>query len=224
MVTALCQARLMKLAAAFMPAAAALAGCGGGKTAAPRAVVGVPVAFEATIDRSCEYSQIFNICGAAVFGVGVPAGTTLAGQFTLDSLSTPVVQVDVPGTRTVRYKGVVAEVTISGLTLSDNDPNSSYVEVDVTPASERYTVIVANGFRTGTLAGVSVDFAEIDLEIAPSRYPDARPPRTAAAFQGLFGLHGSPAIYLKHHADPRLTYLGGLAPGPRLEGRITAIR
>jgi hypothetical protein len=205
---------------------ATLLSCAGSKDVSapsPSSIVGVAMAFSGTFSSSCDVIS-FQSCEPGPFGTGVAPGTPVTGTFTLDSTSEAQVILQTENYVAVRYTGVLVEVTLKGVTLTSNDPTSSYVEIYATPTYERYTITVPDGFRGGTVAGLSIDYAHLSFPIIPPVFPVTAPPREAAVFQP--GLTQSPGagIVLKHHRDKRYAMFGTVAPGPIVTGTITTLR
>jgi hypothetical protein len=126
-----------------------------------------------------------------------------------------------PDVGAVKFYGVVADATVDGVTFSGNDAWASYAEIQTTGSSQWLRINVASGAQRGSLAGLTVDYMQISLRLVPARSPDAKPPQDAAAFQAGIDPLYAPKIVLKHHSS---VFTGIGAPGPQVEGPLTAIR
>jgi hypothetical protein len=208
----------------LVPALAGLlVGCGSKDAAAPSPILGVALAFEGTLSSSCDVIS-FQACEPAPFGTGVAPGTPVTGTFTLDNAAEAEVILQTATYSTIRYQGVLVEITVNGVTLTSNDPRSNYVQINSTPTYENYTITIPDGFRGGTVAGLSVDYAHLMFPIVPPTFPATTPPREAAAFQAGLTQSSGAGIVLKHHSDPRYAMYGAVAPGTLLSGTITTLR
>jgi hypothetical protein len=167
--------------------------------------------------------QTFQSCPEAPFGTGVNPGTPISLRVTYDSATPPVHILSLEDHHVVRYYGVTAELTVGADTLPVQTSSATFIEITSTPSSYTVLVTMSRGFEGGTVAGLTVDYAIAELEIAPSRHPDVSLPTSGSEFAA--ALASRPfSIALKHHTDPALASFGLVAPGSLVMGEITAVR
>ncbi len=111
----------------------------------------VTFAVRGVVGRDCHVCGV----GSAQFGTGIPAGTPLAATFTFDPRTPPTPTFE---PNRVDYFGVSVLVTVGSASLSGNDPSMAKIQIaDGPPYGDSYSLIVDGGFRTGSIAGVSID-------------------------------------------------------------------
>ena len=182
------------------------------------------ITFDVTgrLDQSCEVIS-FQACETAAFGSGIAAGTSVSGRISIDPETPQTVVLKQDNYSAVRYFGVRVSLTVGSVTLSGNDPASTYVEIDSMSNYEQDVVTIMQGFPSGKIAGLSIDFAQIALPVTPSRFPDVSLVKDPSVFQAGIGGPKGASILIKHHTRPEYSIFGIAAPGPVSSGPVTSI-
>jgi hypothetical protein len=154
----------------------------GGRSAASNEIAAlvapnkVTFAFEGVIGLSCF------VCGAgsSSFGTGVAPGTRLTGTYTFDRTTPPTSSAQ---PNRLYYYGVIVEFTVGSESVTGNDASQARIEIaNGPPQGDSYSLIALGGFRSGTIAGRSIDQFTWVVSGSSSLFSDTSLPPTPAVF------------------------------------------
>lgn len=164
----------------------------------------VTFSFEGVIGLSCF------VCGAgsSSFGTGVAAGTRLTGTYSFDPTTPPTPSFE---PNRVSYYGVAVQFTVGSESVTGNESSQARIDIyNGPPQGDSYSLIVLGGFRSGTIAGRSIDQFLWILSDTSDLFSNTSLPLTPTFFRGQYGIASRVCI-------------GACFAGAILEGSINAL-
>ena len=137
-----------------------------------------------TITITQTPSVTFSFAGTVSPGsggfAGVAPGTRLTGTYTFDPTAPPMPTSE--PTR-VSYFGVIVQFTVGSELVTGNDPFQARIEIhNGPPQGDSYSLVALGGFRSGTIAGRTIDQFLWVVSGTASLFSDTSLPRTPTFF------------------------------------------